>query len=134
MRNANILALFILIIATLANAASAPIPETLRGGIETDQKTIDLAIEIQNQGWEYVMPQPKSNQARWGNHDGRTTWWAGYWKNYLSKQTSSALPSLKDEKYEGDNQGGRSWRRGGSPGRPSILEWLLSTNGGMTPY
>ena len=27
------------------------------------------------------MPQPKSRQAAWGNGDGRTTWFYGFWDN-----------------------------------------------------
>jgi len=49
------------------------IPDFLRGGIKCDAKTIKTAVEMYNDGWRYTMPWPKSNQARWGNSDGRTT-------------------------------------------------------------
>lgn len=89
---------------------------------------------MQKQGWEYIMPQPKSPQARWGNRDGRTTWWVGYWTNHITNETSENIPNFNSGKYKGDNKGGRAWRRGGSPGVPSKLEWLLSKHGGIEPY
>ena len=112
---------------------AADIPETLRGGIEVDSKTIEKALSLKAAGWEYVMPSPKSDKASWGNHDGRTTWWTGYWKNSQSKETSSVAPVLVEEKWIGNNKGGRISRRGGTPRRPSKLEWLLSSGGGIKP-
>ena len=47
------------------------------------------------QGWRYTLPQPKSLQARWGNSDGRTTWWYGYWKNNRTNEYSSNKPTKK---------------------------------------
>ncbi len=109
------------------------IPGTLRGGIEVDRATIDLALVMQAQGWEYVMPIPKSPQAKWGNRDGRTTWWLGYWRNTKSRETSARPPKSRNGRFVGDGGGGRVWRRGGSPRRPTKLEWLLSKRGGVKP-
>lgn len=109
------------------------IPSELRGGIQADQATIQKALEMKHQGWIYIMPAPKSAQAAWGNRDGRTTWWLGYWVNGKTKQTSSEEPVLKDGKYVGDDQGVRVWRRGGSAPAPSKIEWLLSNGGGIPP-
>ncbi len=79
------------------------------------------------------MPQPKSAKASWGNTDGRTTWYVGYWINKKTNDNSSATPKLKDGKYIGDGKGSPGWRRGGSPRRPTKLEWLLSKYGGIKP-
>ena len=112
---------------------SAPIPKTLRGDIAVDQVTIDIALKMQKQGWEYVMPAPKSNKARWGNSDGRTTWWEGYWHNINQGKFSSTTPVLKNGTYVGDGIDGRGWRRGGSPWGTTDLQWLLSSGGGIKP-
>lgn len=79
------------------------------------------------------MPEPKSAKAAWGVRDGRTTWWVGYWDNPLTRQTSSATPTKVDGKWVGDGQGTPGWRRGGTPGAPTVLEWLLSKSGGIKP-
>jgi hypothetical protein len=109
------------------------IPAELRGGIQADSATIQKALEMKKQGWTYVMPEPKSAQAAWGNRDGRTTWWVGYWTNDKTGETSSAEPVLKDGKYVGDGHGVRVWRRGGSPLPPMKIEWLMSKSGGIKP-
>jgi len=109
------------------------IPASLRDGIKADQKTIDTALAMQEQGWEYRMPRPKSNQAAWGNGDGRTTWWNGYWINEKTKQNSNGTPKLKEGVYAGDGLAQSGWRRGGSPRFPNKLEWLLSKSGGVAP-
>lgn len=57
------------------------IPNFLRQGISVNKKTLQKAIEIYLQGWKYTMPIPKSSKAYWGNNDGRTTWYKGYWHN-----------------------------------------------------
>jgi hypothetical protein len=112
---------------------------SLRGGITTDQQTINIALDMQNQGWEYIMPQPKSPEAAWGNTDGRTTWWNGYWYNIKTGQYSSITPYKKfNEKtnnvqYIGNGINPQGWRRGGSPRRPNKFEWLLSKHGGIKP-
>lgn len=114
-------------------AQQSEIPSSLRGGIKVDQQTIKTAIAMQEQGWEYIMPEPKSAQAAWGNPDGRTTWYVGYWRNSKTAETSSSPPKLKNGRYVGDNSGGPGWRRGGCPSLPSKLEWLLSSSGGIQP-
>lgn len=113
--------------------AQVAIPSSLRQGIEVGQKTIDLAVEMQGQGWEYIMPQPKSTKASWGNTDGRTTWYVGYWINKKTNDNSSVTPELKGKKYIGDGNGSPVVRRGGTPKRPTKLEWLLSKDGGIKP-
>jgi hypothetical protein len=113
--------------------AQSSIPNSLRQGISIDKNTISITQEMQNQGWSYIMPEPKSAQARWENTDGRTTWWIGYWINKNTNQTSLKTPEKVNGKYAGDNQGSHSWRRGGSPNAPSKLEWLLSIYGGIAP-
>lgn len=122
------------LLASQAFAESPTIPPELRAGIETTQATIDRALAMQKQGWGYVMPMPKSPQAMWGNTDGRTTWWNGYWINRTTKQYSSTEPALKEGRYVGDGIDSSGWRRGGSPRRrPTDLEWLLSKSGGIAP-
>ena len=123
----------ILILSASAIQAAPSIPNGLRGGIETTQVTIDKALAMQKDGWAYIMPEPKSPQAAWGNTDGRTTWWNGYWVNKTTKQHSSVEPTPKDGKYDGDGVDASGWRRGGSPSRPSEIEWLLSKSGGVLP-
>jgi hypothetical protein len=80
------------------------------------------------------MPEPKSHQAAWGNHDGRTTWWVGYWVNRRTGATSSSQPKMDSTgEFVGDGNGFRAWRRGGTPRPPSKIEWLCSSYGGMPP-
>lgn len=51
------------------------------------------------------MPKPKSSQAAWGNFDGRTTWYYGYWYNVETKAYSKETPTKKSNGYYyGDNQ------------------------------
>ena len=111
------------------------IPSFLRQGIQADVATQTIAVEMYLQGWRYVMPSPKSSQAAWGNSDGRTTWWYGYWHNIKTEQVSATQPVKKENGlYYGDDQDLRHmWRRGGSPRYPTTLEWLLSQNGGVKP-
>ena len=45
------------------SAQETKIPSSLRGGIRVDQHTIKIALAMQSQGWEYIMPVPKSRQA-----------------------------------------------------------------------
>lgn len=79
-------------------------------------------------GWRYSLPQPKSAQAAWGNSDGRTTWWYGYWKNTETGGFSSTKPILsKSGIWVGDGQDMAGYyRRGGSPPYPTKLERILS--------
>jgi hypothetical protein len=106
-------------------------PAAPRAGVQADQATIAKATAMQAQGWEYVMPMPKSAQAAWGNKDGRTTWFNGYWINRQAQAYFSTEPKLQDGKYFGDGINPVGWRRGGSPARPSVLEWLLPKSGGV---
>lgn len=111
------------------------IPSGLRkGDFSCDQATIQTALELKRAGWTYIMPEPKSPQAAWGNRDGRTTWWVGYWVNKQNNSTSSTQPK-KDASGQlvGDGNGSRSWRRGGSPPPPTKIEWLCSDFGGIPP-
>ena len=112
------------------------IPDFLRGGITCNSRLLKTAIKMYFDGWRYTMPRPKSNQARWGNSDGRTTWWYGYWSNEKTGIYSSSTPKKirGTNSYVGDRQNNSgSWRRGGSPSIPTKLEWLLSKYGGIAP-
>jgi hypothetical protein len=108
------------------------IPPFLRQGIRATRQEIIIAIEIYNQGWRYTMPQPKSSQAAWGNSDGRTTWWYGWWYNEKMGLYSDSTPRKSENGlYLGDNQNNANrWRNGGSRGRPDIYMYLLSKSGG----
>jgi hypothetical protein len=86
-----------------------------------------LSAELRAAGWSYVLPEPKSNAARWGNTDTRTTWWPGYWKNEKTNVTSVSQP--KKPGFAGDAQEKPRWREGGSPGPVSWVEWLSSKEG-----
>lgn len=66
---------------------------TLRDGVQASATDTALAKKLKLAGWEYFMPRPKSAQAAWGNSDGRTTWWNGYWKNSKTGKYSSRQPS-----------------------------------------
>lgn len=117
---------------------SVSIPSSLRQDIPIrvatglNQATIDTALAMQRDGWRYIMPDPKSSQASWSNHDGRTTWWAGYWKNARTGVTSSMTPYWDEVQgqFIGDDDGERSWSTGGAPRYPNDYEWLLSSGGG----
>ncbi len=111
------------------------IPNFLRQGIRANKRTLTTAAELYLQGWRYTMPGPKSNQAAWGNYDGRTTLWKGHWYNNKTNKYSRSTP-LKQSNgyYYGDNQNDKgNWSNGGSPGMPSKIEWLLSSYGGVKP-
>jgi hypothetical protein len=99
-----------------------------------DRTTLQTALDLKHAGWTYVMPMPKSAQAAWGNRDGRTTWYVGYWTNLKTRSTSSLQP-IRDDKgqWVGDQKGIQAWRRGGSPPPPTQIEWLCSTSGGIMP-
>jgi hypothetical protein len=111
------------------------IPSELRqGSFSCDRATIEKALALNRAGWVCVMPRPKSPQAAWGNPDGRTTWWVGYWSNEKTRATSLSAPE-KDDKGQlvGDGNGGSRWRRGGCPLAPSKIEWLCSKSGRVSP-
>jgi hypothetical protein len=112
------------------------IPAELRAAkFSCDQATIQAALELKRAAWTYIMPEPKSAQAAWGNTDKRTTWWVGYWVNGTDRSTSATQPKNDASgKLTGDGTGGRAWQRGGSPGFPSKIEWLCSTSGGVEPH
>lgn len=99
-----------------------------------DKATTQTALDLKHAGWTYVMPEPKSRQAAWGNRDGRTTWFYGYWTN-LKNHSSSSLQPIKDgtAQWVGDEKGLQAWRNGGSPRAPTQVEWLCSERGGIEP-
>lgn len=70
--------IFIFLVGLSGWAKSIAVPDNLRGEITVDQGTYQKALAMRHEGWVYVMPEPKSPQAAWGNSDGRTTWWQGY--------------------------------------------------------
>ena len=111
------------------------IPSFLRQGIYASRATIITATEMYLQGWRYTMPVPKSSQARWGNGDGRTTWWHGYWYNKETGKYSETTPLKKQSGYYvGDAQNRKgNWRNGGSPRTPTKIDWMLSDYGGVKP-
>jgi hypothetical protein len=110
------------------------IPSGLRKpSFSCDAVTFQTALNLKRAGWTYIMPQPKSPQAAWGNHDGRTTWYVGYWAN-KDRSTSATQPkSDATGALVGDGKGALNWRRGGSPALPSKIEWLCSKSGGVEP-
>ena len=115
--------------------ADNKIPGFLRQGIRVDKQTLQVAVEMHFQGWRYTMPRPKSSQASWGNSDGRTTWWKGYWYNTRTQKYSRSTPTKQaNGYYHGDDQNEKGyWSNGGSPGYPSKIDWLLSEYGGVKP-
>jgi hypothetical protein len=115
--------------------AEAPVRVQLRpASFSHDPETSELALELKRAGWTYIMPQPKSQQARWGNADGQSIWWVGYWTNERDETTSSIQPQKGMRgHFIGDGKGSRHWRRGGSPPAPSQIEWLCSESGGIPP-
>jgi|GEM_PF-1179353 len=111
------------------------IPDFLRQGINVDKTALKIAVEMYLQGWRYTMPRPKSNQARWGNKDGRTTWWPGYWYNEKTQEYSRKTPNKQGNGYyDGDEQADKPfYEYGGSPSYPSRIQWLLSSKHGVKP-
>lgn len=120
---------------SIAESTNA-IPSELRSTKNSiDKTTIESALQFKKAGWTFVMPEPKSPQAVWGNRDGRTTWWIGYWLNEKTKETSSTQPNKDSNgKLTGDGKGALAWRRGGTPPPPSKIEWLCSKSGGIPPH
>jgi len=116
--------------------ADNKIPGFLRQGINVNKQTLRVAVEMYLQGWRYTMPRPKSSQASWGNNDGRTTWWKGYWHNSKTQKYSRQMPKKRTNGYyHGDEQNDKGyWSNGGSPRYPSKIDWLLSSSGGVKPY
>jgi endonuclease/exonuclease/phosphatase family metal-dependent hydrolase len=101
-----------------------------KGAASSDD--VRLAEQLVDAGWIFRMPRPKSSQAAWGVRNARTTWWVGYWANGKTKQTSEAQPTISNG-FVGDGKGSESWRRGGSPARPTFIEWLCSEADGIEP-
>jgi micrococcal nuclease len=128
-----------------AKPDSEAIPVGLRkGSFQVDKETIATALELKNAGWKYLMPEPKSAQAAWGNSDKRTTWYVGFWVNKDGSKSASQPKKNDKGEVKGDGgagldiasegqSGGRPWRRGGSPQSPTKMEWLLSESGGIEP-
>lgn len=102
--------------------------ENLGKKYSASSREVEEAYSLAAQGWRYNLPQPKSPQAAWGNSDGRTTWWYGYWKNSQTGKHSSTKPKLsKTGIWAGDDQNlAGYYRRGGSPAYPSRVERILS--------
>ena len=102
--------------------------EQIGNECSANKKDIEQAYLLAVQGWRYSLPQPKSNQAAWGNTDGRTTWFYGYWKNTNTKEYSSTMPQLgKSGVWVGDKQNNKGYyRKGGSPRYPTKTERILS--------
>ena len=103
----------------------------VEGGKQAPATDVATATKLVAAGWRYVMPEPKSKAAKWGNKDTRTTWFPGYWKN-ASGATSVTQPS-ESEKFAGDGAAKPAWRDGGSPKTPTWVEWLSSESGGVMP-
>jgi len=114
------------------DAAPAKIPaflkQSFRGKkIEANKAQVEQATELYNQGWRYVLPSPKSEQAEWGNYSRRTTWYEGGWRNKKTNSYSYDVPQKNNNgKYirDGDNRLG-TWRRGGAP-RLNVIECMLA--------
>ncbi|MCH4895855.1 hypothetical protein E0494_03990 [Marinilabiliaceae bacterium JC040] len=108
------------------------IPSFLNQGIIVKASIIKEAILLYYQGWRYQMPIPKSRQACWGNCDGRTTWWYGYWYNIKNNSFSRSKPKQRaNGLYIGDDQNQKGYyRKGGSPSKPTKLHLLLSFSDG----
>jgi hypothetical protein len=120
--------------ASGAGAGASGVAGELRaveGGRQAPAADIAASKALVAAGWRYVMPEPKSKAAKWGNKDTRTTWWPGYWKS-ASGATSVAQPTAADG-FKGDGAAKPAWRDGGSPGTPTWVEWLCSESGGVTP-
>ncbi len=107
--------------------ATGDVPKPLgyaAGAPAADQQ---LANALKSAGWSYEFPQPKSKTAKWGNFNGSTTWWPGYWVNSKTGGTSAAQPTASDA-FKGDGLPKPAWRKGGSPKEPSWVEWLCSSH------
>jgi hypothetical protein len=117
-----------------AGATNSAAPNLREHSFSVETTNLQAALDLRQAGWTYIMPQPKSPQAAWGNHDGRTTWYVGYWTNAVTHSSSAKQPK-KDDKGQlvGDGNGTPAWRNGGSPAAPTKIEWLCSKSGGIPP-
>lgn len=120
-------------VSSYAQTASASASVLRATSTPADSAVISHALDLVRSGWAYTMPIPKSPQAAWGNRDGRTTWWVGYWSNKKTQETSAKPPVKVDGKFIGDGLGAPGWRRGGAPRTPTLIEWLCSKSGGIEP-
>jgi hypothetical protein len=122
--------------ATAADVAVKPMAGepsvSLRSGRTAGAAEVATATALKKAGWTYVMPKPKSAQAAWGNKDGRTTWFLGYWQQTGSTELSVRMPAKQvDGSFKGDGAATPgAWKNGGSPPAPSNVEWLCSITGG----
>lgn len=105
---------------------------TLRPKVNATDEEIFTACEMREQGWIYIMPQPKGEKAAWFNFDIKTVWYNGWWTNYRTGKYSKTTPVLKvGGKYEGDGiDMSNTFSAGGSPYKPDIYMFLLSDCGG----
>jgi len=103
----------------------------LEGGKSASAADVASANKLQASGWTYVMPEPKSKTAAWGNKNTKSTWYPGYWKN-AGGATSVVQPTEADA-FKGDGESKPKWKDGGSPKAPSFVEWLCSKGGGISP-
>lgn len=118
------------------NAAASTQPAStpdagLRSGIQAPAADITLATKIKAAGWTFMMPRPKSSKARWGNSDSRTTWWPGHWQGPAGRYSSSQPKEI--DGWTGNGVRNTDWRKGGTPGAPTVVQWLCSTSGGISP-
>ena len=117
-------------------------PSLVQGATDLGQRIRDLGRQFQAssdeiseasslaiQGWRYTLPVQKSAQAAWGNRDGGTTWYYGYWNNILDGAYSEKKPGKQsDGKWAGDYQNlSGYYRGGGSPPYPTPIEKILSS-------
>ncbi|MCP4835905.1 MAG: DNA/RNA non-specific endonuclease [Phycisphaera sp.] len=118
--------------ATLTSPPASPdAPLALRPGRTPSPIDRATATALVTRGWRYVMPRPKSSRAAWGNTDARTTWWPGHWMNSRLDRASTTQPT-RDDGFRGDGVE-PGWTRGGSPAKPTDVQWLCSESGGPAP-
>src|SRR5258708_1434364 len=63
--------------AAFADQTNSFPTERRKATFSCDAATLQTGLNLKRAGWTYIMPEPKSPQAAWGNPDGRTTWWTG---------------------------------------------------------
>ena len=105
---------------------------TLRQSINATYDQVLRACQMRQQGWIYIMPAPKSEDAEWFNFDEETEWYNGWWSNFHTQKYSKTTPVLQPNgRYEGDDiDMSNTFSKGGSPGKPDIYMFLLSDCGG----
>lgn len=107
---------------------------TLRQNINATDQEIITACEMRQQGWIYIMPAPKSDEAAWFNFDADAEWYNGWWSNFHTQKYSKTTPILQPNgRYEGDDIDlSNTFSKGKSPSKPDIYMFLLSDCGGPT--